>query len=138
MNNSNNIKTIDLHDFLGVFSEYTKKDFNSDFVNFEVEYELGELLLDVFFGEGGDNDFHIELKCKYSVINDENGITDDIGSIKVIKVTKGNGYDDEEVIVDGLNESNLEPILSIMFDKHSDRSCGKYNSYCINLINKGE
>lgn len=137
-NEQNKLTKVSLSEFLNSLEYYANKDFCGDYMNLEFNHITGEsgAILDLFWGEGDENDFHLELKVSYTAINDEYGLTQDIDGMEVIKIEQGDGYSNTEVLVEGANENNLAPLITIFFDKYAERGVGKYDNYCINLFSE--
>jgi len=133
------LREVSLTELLNSLEYYANKDFCGDYFNFEFVHVFGSYcaVLDVFWGEGDEKDFHLEIKCSYTTINDEYGITHDIDGMEFSRIEQGDGYSNEQVCVEGLTENNLAPLLTIFFDKHADRNIGKYNNICFNLFSEG-
>lgn len=129
------MKTFKSKNFLNTLNTAIEKDVNENQINFSLDESNN--ILDIFWYEdcdSQDNEFHLEVEVSYTDINDENGHTIDVDGISVSSVKYGDGYDNEEVLVDGLGKEHLAKPIEKLFDKHNERKYDYETGYAINLI----
>lgn len=129
------MKTFNSKYFLNTLNIAIEKDVNENQINFSLDESNN--ILDIFWFEdcdNQDNDFHLELDITYTEINDENGYTVDLDAMSVRKLSYGDTYNNEEVLVDDLDKEYLAKLIEKLFDKHNENKGDYETGYAINLI----
>lgn len=128
------MKTFNSKHFLNSLNIAIEKDVNENQINFSLDEDNN--ILDIFWFEdcdNQDNDLHLELDVTYTEINDENGYTVDLDTMNVRKVFYGDTYNNEEVLVEGLDKQYLAALIEKLFDKHNKSKYDYETGYAINL-----